>query len=149
MLGYTKNDLIGRSFRMLYATDEEFDRICDIGLKSLMDTGSYFDERVLQHHDGFGVWVHFRARALNPGDPRQRSVLSYSPIDRPTPRRSLSARERDVIAHMSEGLTSKEIAQSLGLSPRTIEDVRSRLARRFGVRRSKDVLAIIAREQEK
>jgi DNA-binding CsgD family transcriptional regulator len=41
---------------------------------------------------------------------------------------------------MNQGLTSKEIAKQLGLSPRTIDDTRGRLIKRFGVRRATDLL---------
>ena len=39
----------------------------------------------------------------------------------------LSAREREVVKLVADGLTSKEIAQALGLKPGTIDTYRSRI----------------------
>jgi two-component system response regulator NreC len=46
---------------------------------------------------------------------------------------ALSARERQVLAHLARGLTSKEIAQALGLSVNTIDNHRARLLSKLGV----------------
>lgn len=54
---------------------------------------------------------------------------------------SLTARERQVVGGLGRGLTSKEIARELGLSPRTIEDVRARLHKRFQVKNTTELLA--------
>jgi DNA-binding NarL/FixJ family response regulator len=46
----------------------------------------------------------------------------------------LSARERDVARLVAGGLSSKEIAQQLDLSPRTVENYRANLMHKIGVR---------------
>lgn len=46
----------------------------------------------------------------------------------------LSTRERDVLRFVAEGLSSKEIAQRLGLSVRTVENHRASITRRTGLR---------------
>ena len=74
-----------------------------------------------------------------PHAPLERVVMSFAPIHEAEPI-SLSKRERQVLELMNRRLTSKEIAQRLELSPRTIEDVRGRLIKRFGVRRATDLL---------
>jgi DNA-binding NarL/FixJ family response regulator len=45
-----------------------------------------------------------------------------------------------VVSGLAHGRTSKEIARHLGLSPRTIEDVRARLLRKFEVRNVTELL---------
>lgn len=55
------------------------------------------------------------------------AVSSKSPLD------SLSPREREVIQLVVEGRTSAEIAESLSLSPKSIETYRSRLMVKLGV----------------
>jgi len=139
MLGYRVDQLIGQSFRILYGSDEEFENIRDIGLSILQQSGQYTDERLVRHRAGHGIWCRFRARTLVPDAPLERVVMSFAPINEAEPI-SLSKRERQVLELMNRRLTSKEIAQRLGLSPRTIDDVRSRLIKRFGVRRAQDLL---------
>ena len=139
--GHGMDALLGQSFRMLYGSEAEFIQIRDIGLEPLRRDGAYADERMLRHADGHAVWCRFRARTLTPEDPLARIVMSFAPI---TPRRdgpALTPRERQVVTWLARGKTSKEIAQVLGLSPRTIEDVRARLMRKFDVRNTGLLLA--------
>lgn len=46
----------------------------------------------------------------------------------------LSPTERDVMRLLSHGLTSREIAQRLGVSPRTVQTHRNNIAEKLGVR---------------
>jgi len=46
----------------------------------------------------------------------------------------LSAREREVLVEIAKGVTSKEIAGRLGISPRTVESHREALTRKLGIR---------------
>ncbi|MCG7494609.1 PAS and helix-turn-helix domain-containing protein [Thalassobius sp. Cn5-15] len=142
MFGYTKEQLIGQSFRLLYGTDQEFHQVRDIGLGPLRQSHPYTDERIMRCADGNRIWVRFRARTLTPQDPLSQIVLSFSPIDQKPTGPSLTPREREVLMWLSRGRTSKEIAQVLELSPRTIEDVRARLLKKFEV---KNVAVLLAR----
>ena len=54
--------------------------------------------------------------------------------DETTPLKPLSAREREVVQLVCEGLTTKEVAVTLGLSPRTVETHRERVMSKLGVR---------------
>ena len=141
MAGYRGAELTGQSFRIFYDSDAEFDQVRDIGLTALGRAGAYCDERMLRRADGRRVWCRFRARSLTPDAPLARMVLSFAPIGDDTQGPALTGRERDVLQHLSRGLTSKEIAQVLGLSPRTIEDVRARLLRKFDVPNAARLLA--------
>jgi len=46
----------------------------------------------------------------------------------------LTVRERDVLARVVDGLTSKEIGAELGISPRTVETHRESVMRKLGIR---------------
>ena len=140
MLGYAPADLIGQSFRIFYATDAEFQKTRDIGLARLVSDNSYDDERLVRHRDGHGLWCRFRARTLAPDDPLSRVVMSYARIGEGAPPVTLTPRERQVLSLIHEGLTSKEIAARLDLSHRTVDDVRGRLIKRFGVRRASEIV---------
>ncbi|MFY0679168.1 MAG: PAS and helix-turn-helix domain-containing protein [Thalassovita sp.] len=142
MFGYRKEQLLGQSFRLLYGTDQEFHQVRDIGLEPLRQSLPYTDERIMRCTDGRQIWCRFRARTLTPKDPLAQIVLSFEPIEESDTGPSLTPREREVLLWLSRGRTSKEIAQVLGLSPRTIEDVRARLLRKFKV---KNVAVLLAR----
>lgn len=142
MFGYEKADLIGQSFRLLYGTDQEFHQVRDIGLEPLRQSLPYSDERLMRCANGTRIWCRFRARTLTPEDPLARAVLSFSLIEDKNSGPQLTNREREVLLLLSQGKTSKEIARDLGLSPRTIEDVRARLLKKFQV---KNVAVLLAR----
>jgi len=57
----------------------------------------------------------------------------------------LSGREQRVLERIIEGLRTKEIARSLGLSPRTVEIYRSHIFRKLGARSALDVVRIVLR----
>jgi PAS domain S-box-containing protein len=139
--GYPAAALLGQSFRMLYGSEAEFIQIRDIGLEPLRRAGAYADERMLRHADGHAVWCRFRARTLTPDDPLARIVMSFAPIAPRSDGPALTPRERQVVTWLARGKTSKEIAQVLGLSPRTVEDVRARLMRKLKVRNTALLLA--------
>lgn len=140
MTGHSVADLVGQSFRMLYGSEGEFQQIRNVGLSTLMRAQSYTDERLLRHRDGHSLWCRFRARSLTPAAPLDRVVMSFAHIAEKGAAVSLTNRERQVLGLMSRGLTSRQIAQELGLSPRTVDDVRGRLIRRFHLRKASDLL---------
>ncbi|MFV2038150.1 MAG: LuxR C-terminal-related transcriptional regulator, partial [Paracoccaceae bacterium] len=53
----------------------------------------------------------------------------------------LTPRERQVVLLLSRGMTSKEAARELAISPRTVEDFRARLLKKFKVRNTAELLA--------
>lgn len=145
MVGYDKKALLGQSFRKLYQNDGEFRQIRNIGLAHLKDTGCYSDERLVRHMGGRQFWCRFRAVTLTPDDPLARTVLSFAQIPEQIPKTTLTSRERQVVGFLSQGLTSKEIARRLSLSPRTIEDYRANLRKKFGARNTTELLARLVR----
>lgn len=55
--------------------------------------------------------------------------------------RDLTTREREIARHLIAGGTSKEIARSIGISPRTVEGHRGRLMRKLGVANQRLLIA--------
>lgn len=56
------------------------------------------------------------------------------------PYETLTDREREVLHLAAEGLTSAEIAERLSLSPRTVENHRSNMMRKLGLRTQTDLV---------
>lgn len=55
------------------------------------------------------------------------------PGDRPGPKASLTAREREVLALVRCGLAAKQVARKLGISPKTVERHKTRIYSKLGV----------------
>ena len=140
LFGYTREDLINQSFRMLYKTREEFEEIRDIGLAPLRETRDYTDERIMLHRDGNMFWCRFRAHTLTPEDPLGRTILSFADISAMHQSITLTPRERQVVMFLRKGNTSKEIARNLAISPRTVEDHRAKLLAKFNVKNVAELL---------
>jgi DNA-binding NarL/FixJ family response regulator len=64
----------------------------------------------------------------------------------PSPLGQLTEREREVLALIAEGLSSKEIAARLGHSPKTAETHRASLMRKLGVHKTSALVRIAIRE---
>ncbi len=143
MFGYARAELLNQSFRMLYPSASEFDAIRDVGLKALKATGEYSDERIMHRRDGTPFWARVRVATPNPNDPLSRTILSFADISGLRPEVELTPREKQVVMRLAQGRTSKEIARELGLSPRTIDDYRARLLRKFEVRNIAELLSRI------
>ncbi|NRB36735.1 MAG: helix-turn-helix transcriptional regulator, partial [Rhodobacteraceae bacterium] len=68
-------------------------------------------------------------------------VWSFEDISDHRPLTEMTPRERQVATKMVEGLTSKEIARELGISPRTVDVHRARLLDKFEARNSLELVA--------
>jgi PAS domain S-box-containing protein len=135
MFGAAREQLVGRSFEMLYPTHDEFERTGARISASLDASGWYADERVMKRIDGPQAgelfWCHVSGRALDPAEPHAAGIWSFEDL---SSRRQLSvdltAREREIAALLIEGLTSKLIGKRLSISPRTVDVYRARLMKK-------------------
>lgn len=144
LFGYEKCELVGQSFRMLYASLSDFEHIRDVGFEALKAGRPYSGERVMPRRDGSLFWCRCRAFAFHPEEPLRRAILTYADLSDVRPVISLTAREREVVQHLAKGLTSKEIGRMLSISPRTVEEHRARLLAKFDVRNVAELLARFA-----
>jgi PAS domain S-box-containing protein len=137
MFGAARDQLIGRSFEVLYPTVDEFERAGDRIVASLDAQGRYADERVMKRLDGQAkgelFWCHVTGRALDPKRPHAAGIWSFEDLSsRRKLRVEFTAREREIAALLIEGMTSKQIGKQLAISPRTVDVYRARLMRKVG-----------------
>lgn len=133
MFGYQCDELFGQSFAILYPTIEEFVRIRNVGVEPLKRFNRYSDERIMARKDGSLFWCRVRGHSLTPDDdPLKKAVWSFADLSDYRPVASLTTRERQIVMHLGEGRTSKEIARMLSISPRTVEAYRARLLKKYG-----------------
>lgn len=60
---------------------------------------------------------------------------------------ALSPRQRQILRDLGNGMSSKEIAASLGISVKTVETHRARMMESLGCRRANELLLLAARHQ--
>ena len=132
MFGATRDQLVGRSFELLYPSPAEFERTGARIVASLNASGWYADERVMKRVGGAQrdalFWCQVSGRALDPQRPHAAGIWSFEDLS--AQRRvghDLTPREREIAALLIEGLTSKQIGKRLTISPRTVDVYRARL----------------------
>ncbi|MGE0407643.1 MAG: response regulator transcription factor [Amphiplicatus sp.] len=74
----------------------------------------------------------------------RRSGDSPSPTPPGDPLGALTEREREIALALNEGLTNKEIARNLDISPRTVEVHRARVFEKVGVRNVAGLVRLLA-----
>ncbi len=141
MFGASRELLIGQSFRVLYPTAEEYERLGAHMEPILNAKGYYSDDRIMKRANGEMFWCHVSGRALNRADPHSSGIWTLEDLsERRAIKTGLTGREREVAARLLEGLTSKEIGKTLGISHRTVEIYRARLMRKYGASTAADLV---------
>lgn len=142
MFGYAPDELAGQSLACLYPSEAEFEHIGLQGLEQMRESGRYSDERIMRQRNGRLFWVHVAGRSLRRDAPFACAVWMFEDISARRPVSSaLTGREREIVRQLAAGQSSKEIARSLGISPRTVDGHRARIIRKVGARSASDMLA--------
>lgn len=140
LFGWTEAELAGQSARLLYPSLADFAAIGRRWQPVLSDPDPHQDERFMRLRSGEMVWMRARGRSLTPETPFRLTVWSFERLGGAGPQ-VLSPREREVAQHVVNGRSSKEAAQALGLSPRTVEVHRAAILRKLGVRTTAEMVA--------
>ena len=136
MFGTSREQLIGKTFQLLYPSAAEYERTGQRITPILNTKGVYADDRVMKRVDGRfkgeTFWCHVTGRALNRDAPHEAGIWTFEDLSaRRLVKAELTAREREVAAHLMGGLTSKEIGKALTISHRTVEIYRAKLMRKY------------------
>ncbi len=141
MFGASRELLIGQSFRVLYPSADEYERLGKRMEPILNAKGHYADNRLMKRACGEIFWCHVSGRALNREQPHASGIWSFEDLSAHRPvRAELTAREREVAARLLDGMTSKEIGRALDISHRTVEIYRARLMRKYGASTAADLV---------
>jgi DNA-binding CsgD family transcriptional regulator len=137
-------DFVGTSFERLYPTQTHFERTGSRVATILARERVFSDDRVMRRLDGELFWVHVRGFTYTPSHPLRSTLWVFTELSKrntsSTIRGSLTPRERDIAALLIEGRKGKEIARTLGISPRTVDIYRTRLLRKYSVSNSPDLV---------
>ena len=144
IFGYGPDELDGQSLSMLYPSPDDFAHTGQHWIRELGAHGIYSDERIMRRKSGELFWCRVRGQALDSEQPLARAVWSFADLSSERPVLALSRRERQVGMLLVEGLTAKEIARRLDISPRTVHVHKNRLMTRFGVRNSLELVRCLA-----
>lgn len=140
-----RDQLIGQSFQVLYPSADEFERTGERIAPILNRNGTYADDRIMKRVggrlQGEAFWCHVTGRALNQSAPHEAGIWCFEDLSARRPvRAALTAREREVAAHLMQGLTSKQIGKVLAISHRTVEIYRARLMRKYQASTAADLV---------
>ena len=141
MFGASRELLIGASFQVLYPSAIEFERTGSRIAPILNRSGTYADDRIMKRANGETFWCHVTGRTLTQSTPHEAGIWSFEDLSSRRPvKAELTAREREVAAHLMDGLTSKEIGKALSISHRTVEIYRARLMRKYKASNTGDLV---------
>ena len=150
MFGVTREQLVGQSFQLLYPSADEYERTGQRIAPILNVNGVYADDRVMKRAggrlQGETFWCHVTGRALNRNAPHEAGIWTFEDLSARKPvKAELTAREREVAAHLMDGLTSKEIGRALLISHRTVEIYRVKLMRKYQASSAADLIQKLLR----
>lgn len=146
LFGYRREELADQLILKLYPSDADYQAIGERSLSWLRNArnGAYADERFMQHESGEVFWAHANGFTLTPHEPFQLMVWHFERMDRAfRPSVNLTPREREISAHIVNGLTCKEIGRKLAISHRTVEVHRARLMKKLQAKNGADLVSKI------
>lgn len=143
IFGYKPDDVVGKSLEFLYPSYRDFIDRGNQWFGFLQNSGGHCDERIMLRKGEEPINVRVKGRCYDRKDPYRLVACTFEVITPPGAAFRLSARERAIVTAMGEGMTSKQIARNLSLSPRTIETYRSRLMIKIGARNASQLLALL------
>lgn len=142
LFGHSRLALEGQSVRLLYPSSVDYEKTGERWERWLESGPRYEDERFMQHSSGEIVWMRARGRTMTPQEPFKFMVWTFEKLEEGRNSASLlTPKERVVARHLANGMTSKQIGQLIGISPRTVEVHRASIMRKMNVRNTAELVA--------
>ncbi|WP_341963801.1 LuxR C-terminal-related transcriptional regulator [Pseudomonas sp. RC10] len=150
MFRATSEQVIGASFEVLYPERKDFEVAAQHFGPLLSRHINFQEDRLMRRLDGTHFWATVRGYGFNAHAPYELATWVFTdvPDGEQTQRDQrviLTARERDVAALMVDGLTSKEAARRLAISPRTVDIHRCNLLKKYGVNTTAELVKRVIR----
>ena len=101
-------------------------------------------EAMARVHLAGGVWLTLHASRVSPGNDIAVAIERSSPAERLdvfSRSHGLSARERELLSHLAQGLDTREVAAAMFLSPHTVQDHLKVIFAKTGARSRRLLLA--------
>jgi len=96
----------------------------------------------MRHRSGRLFWCHVAGRSMRRDQPFACAVWMFEDISARRPVAvELTLREREIVRQLAAGLCTKEIARTLGVSPRTVEGHRARIMKKVDARSASEMIA--------
>ncbi|MDR6759355.1 PAS domain S-box-containing protein [Mycoplana sp. BE70] len=129
LFGYSRSDLVDRSFARLYPKHADFVRTGHMWGAHLPGGKTYYDERIMTASDGHRFWCRVHGRTRHPTDPFAQAIYCFQALTRPVVlgKIRLTDRQRQIATLVAQGKTSAQIAEEIAISVRTVESHRARL----------------------
>jgi PAS domain S-box-containing protein len=146
LFGYAREELLGHLTLLIYPSQADYKAIGNRSQNWLLNSqsGSYSDERFMQHKSGEVFWARSHGYTLTLDDPFKLMVWHFERMDRPHYATvNLTPREREISMHIVNGLTCKEVAKKLAISHRTVEVHRARLMKKLQAKNSAELVSKI------
>lgn len=142
VFGWKPAELEGQPIRLLYPGQTDYERIGDRARRAMLTLAVYRDERFMRRKDGQVVWMEGHGTALDREEPQRLAIWTYRPLESgPGSEGPFTPMEKRVARYLVNGFTSKEIALTLGSSPRTVEVHRANMIRKLQVRNSAELIS--------
>ncbi|MBI5920795.1 MAG: PAS domain S-box protein [Betaproteobacteria bacterium] len=111
IFGYGPGELNNQNVRILYPSDEEYERRGNIGYEHMRTHGSYSDERVMRRKSGETFWCNADLKPLDPDNPRRRAVVIFQDISKRKADEAALLHAREQLEHLVEERT-RELRQA-------------------------------------
>lgn len=142
LFGRSRIELEGQSIRLLYPSNVDYEKTGERWERWLESGPRYEDERFMQHSSGEIIWMRARGRTMTPQEPFKLMVWTFERLEEGRNSASLlTPKERVVARHLANGMTSKQIGQLIGISPRTVEVHRASIMRKMNVHNTAELVA--------